>query len=52
MFILLDGFALKFLQWKLVIFFTETINKYQNAHPATDTAVWEVVAEAVLSKSE
>lgn len=52
MLILLDGFTLKFLQWGLVIFFTETINKYQNVYPAADTAVWGDVAEAVLSKVE
>lgn len=49
---LLDGFTLQFLQWRLVIFFTETINKHQNVYPAADTAVWGDVAEAVLSKAE
>lgn len=50
--ILIDSFTLKLLQWGLVIFFTEAINKYQNVYPAADTAVWGDVAEAVLRKAE
>lgn len=52
MLLLLDDFALKFLQLSLVIFFTETINKYWSVHPAADTVFWGDVAEAVLSNTE